>query len=134
MGNIFTSFFSRRQEMSPDQALEILYDTLTGQTPDPVGGDGLCRNGSPECQAGPAPLVMPGSTGLRASSPLVMPDSTGLRASSPLVMPGLTGHLSFKEWCRRLGLPRQKLDRYLRKELGCSGQEWVAIVQNKDAY
>ena len=120
MGNFFTSFFSRRQEMSPDQALEILYDNLTGQTPDPVGGDGLCRNGSPECQAGPAPLVTP--------------DLTGLRASSPLVMPGLTGHLSFKEWCRRLGLPRQKLDRYLRKELGCSGQEWVAIVQNKKAY
>ena len=94
MGNIFTSFFSRRQEMSPDQALEILYDTLTGQTPDPVGGD--------------APV--------------------------PLVMPGLTGRLSFNAWCRRLGLPRQKLDRYLRKELGCSGQEWVAIVQNKNAY
>ena len=52
MGNIFTPFFSRRQEMSPDQALEILYDTLTGQTPDPVGGD-----------ASGSTSVMPGSTG-----------------------------------------------------------------------
>ena len=100
MGNIFTSFFSRRQEMSPDQALEILYDTLIGQTPGPVGGDGICRNGSPVCQAGPAPLVMP----------------------------GLTGHPSFAEWCHRLGLPRQKLDRYLRKELGCNGAEFVRTI------
>ena len=74
--------------MTPDRALEILYDTLTQQTDDTVGGDGL----------------------------------------NPLVMPGLTGHLSYSEWCRRLGLPRNKLDRYLRKELGCSGQELVNAI------
>lgn len=83
MGNVFTSFFSRRQEMSPDQALQILYDALNAQTPDQAGGDG----------AAPA-------------------------AHGP----------TFAEWCRRLGLPRQKLDRYLRKELGCSGQEWVHTI------
>ena len=42
--------------------------------------------------------------------------------------------LSFNEWCRRLGLPGQKLDRYLRKELGCSGQEWVTALQDKRTY
>ena len=74
--------------MTADEALQILYDALTGQTPDPVGGDA------------PAPLVMPGST----------------------------GHLSFKEWCKRLGLPRHRLDRYIRKELGCSGSELVRTL------
>ena len=72
MGNNVTSFHPRQGEMTPDRALEILYDTLTQQTT------------------------------------------------------GLTGHLSYSEWCRRLGLPRNKLDRYLRKELGCSGQELVS--------
>ena len=33
--------------------------------------------------------------------------------------------LTFTDWCRRLGLPRYQLDRYIRKELGCSGQELV---------
>ena len=83
MGNIFTSFFSRRQKMSPDRALEILYDALCTQSPASIEGDGA------------APAV-PGPT--------------------------------FAEWCRRLGLPRQKLDRYLRKELGCSGKEWVHTI------
>lgn len=78
MGNIFTSFFSRRQEMSPDQALQILLDALNAQ-----------------------------------------------RHTRPL---------SFEEWCRRLELPRQKLNRYLRKELGCSGQEWVTALQDKRTY
>ena len=36
--------------------------------------------------------------------------------------------LSFADICRELHLPRTKLDRYIRKELGCSGQEWVLSV------
>ena len=91
MGNIFTSFFSRRQEMSPDQALQILLDALNAQ-----------RHAQPD---GSAP------------------------AEQNTVRP-----LSFEEWCRRLELPRQKLDRHLRKELGCSGQEWVTALQDKRTY
>lgn len=35
------------------------------------------------------------------------------------------GPLSYREWCRRLGLPRYKLDRYLRQALGITGEELV---------
>ena len=108
MGNNVTSFRPNQGEMTPDRALEILYDTLTQQTPDPVGGDGL------------NPLVMPGS-----DQPAGFYPARHARLDLS-VMPGLTGHLSYSEWCRRLGLPRHKLDRYLRKELGCSGQELVS--------
>lgn len=82
MGNITTFFRSSYKEMTPDRALEILYDTLTTQ-------------------------------------------HIRLDADWPR---------SFAEWCRHLGLPRQKLDRYLRKELGCSGQEWVTAVLDKKSY
>ena len=58
-----------------------------------------------------------------------------LNAQSPAAPVELAGQpLSFNEWCRRLELPRKKLDRYLRKELGCSGQEWVTALQDKMAY
>ena len=44
----------------------------------------------------------------------------------------LEGHketgLSFAAICRELHLPRRKLDRYIRSELGCSGQELVSAV------
>ena len=91
MGNIITSFFSRQQKMSPDQALQILYDALNAQTSASRETDG--------------------------------PSPAGHTPSS--ATPGMNGRPSFAEWCRRLGLPRRQLERYLRKELGCSGQELV---------
>ena len=39
--------------------------------------------------------------------------------------------LSFNEWCKRLGLPRPKLDRYIRQELGCSGSEFVHTIRSQ---
>ena len=84
MGNIFTSFFSRRQEMSPDQALQILLDALNAQAARPNG-----------------------------AAPTEHDDAQPL---------------SVNEWCRHLGLPRQKLDRYIRKELGCNGAEFVRTI------
>ena len=91
MGSIIAFFHPTQREMTPDRALEILYDTLTAQASRTSGGEPV-----------------------EASS-----DGSACRECGTDQTP------SYAEWCRRLGLPRYKLDRYLRKEVGCSGQELV---------
>ena len=98
MGNIFTSFFSRRPELSPDQALQILLDTLNAQRPHSPSTDGS------------TPAASDGSASAEH---------------------GTAQTLTFNEWCRCLGLPRQKLDRYIRKELGSSGAEFVCTIRSQ---
>lgn len=85
MGIISSFLGARKPGLTPDSALEILYEALIR---------------------------------VRAEKPT----GTGTAVAS--------GADSFAAWCRRLGLPRYKLDRYIRKELGCSGQEWMDAVRN----
>lgn len=85
MGKSFSLSCTRKLGMTPDQALQILYDALTARP--------------------------------RAATEEAAPAS-GRK----------DGDDSFAAYCRRLDLPRHKLDRYIRKELGCGGQEWVEAV------